>query len=131
MLELDIIKQHVRLEPDFEDDDTLLDTYSNAARRLVENRTGRKLYATAAEFPKDGDGNPTDENALVLDDDLVTAMLLLIGSVTGAQIGTRLSMKLRPEYLRVLLAAIVLLVAARMALGLGWRPDEIFTIEVR
>lgn len=79
MLELDIIKQHVRLEPDFEDDDTLLDTYSNAARRLVENRTGRKLYATAAEFPKDGDGNPTDENALVLDDDLVTAMLLLIG----------------------------------------------------
>ena len=59
--------------------------------------------------------------------DLVLAMLLLI----GAQIGTRLSMKLRPEYLRVLLAAIVLLVAARMALGLGWRPDEIFTIEVR
>ena len=30
-----------------------------------------------------------------------------------------------------ILAAIVLLVAARMALGLGWRPDEIFTIEVR
>lgn len=79
MLELDIIKQHVRLEPDFEEDDTLLDTYSNAARRLVENRTGRKLYATAAEIPKDGDGNATDEKALVLDDDLVTAMLLLIG----------------------------------------------------
>ncbi|MDV5821995.1 sulfite exporter TauE/SafE family protein [Sphingobium naphthae] len=63
--------------------------------------------------------------------DLVLAMLLLIGSVTGAQIGTRISMTLRPEYLRILLAAIVLLVAARMALGLGWRPDEIFTIEVR
>ncbi|WP_110642462.1 head-tail connector protein [Salinicola sp. CPA57] len=79
MLELDIIKQHVRLEPDFEVDDTLLDTYSNAARRLVENRTGRKLYATAAQIPKDSDGNAADENALVLDDDLVTAMLLLIG----------------------------------------------------
>ena len=26
---------------------------------------------------------------------------------------------------------IVLLVAARMALGLGWRPDEIFTIDVK
>ena len=63
--------------------------------------------------------------------DLVLAMLLLLGSVTGAQIGTRISMTLRPEYLRILLAAIVLLVAARMALGLGWRPDEIFTIEVR
>ena len=62
--------------------------------------------------------------------DLVLAMLLLIGSVTGAQVGTRLSMTIRPEYLRVLLALIVLLVAARMALGLGWRPDEIFTIEL-
>lgn len=63
--------------------------------------------------------------------DLVLAMLLLIGSVTGAQIGTRISMSVRPEYLRVLLAAIVLLVAFRMALGLGWRPDEIYTIELR
>ena len=63
--------------------------------------------------------------------DLVLAMLLLIGSVTGAHVGTRLSMTMRPEYLRVLLAAIVLLVAARMTLGLVWRPDEIFTIEVR
>lgn len=79
MLELDIIKQHVRLEPDFEDDDTLLDTYSNAARRMVENHTGRTLYATATEIPKDSEGNVTDENALVLDDDITTAMLLLIG----------------------------------------------------
>ena len=63
--------------------------------------------------------------------DLVLAMLLLIGSVTGAQVGPRLSMTMRPEYLRVLLAAIVLLVAIRMLLGLVWRPDEIFTIEVR
>ncbi|WP_242124428.1 sulfite exporter TauE/SafE family protein [Sphingobium sp. Sx8-8] len=63
--------------------------------------------------------------------DLVLAMLLLIGSVTGAQVGTRISMTIRPEYLRILLAAIVLLVAARMALGLGFRPDEIYTVEVR
>lgn len=63
--------------------------------------------------------------------DLVLAMLLLIGSVTGAQIGTRISMTVRPEYLRILLSVIVLLVAARMALGLGFRPDEIYTVEVR
>lgn len=73
MLELDIIKQHVRLEPDFIDDDVLLDTYSNAARRLVENQTGRAVYATTEEIP-----GPGDENALVLDDDITTAMLLLI-----------------------------------------------------
>ncbi|HEX7872016.1 MAG TPA: sulfite exporter TauE/SafE family protein [Sphingobium sp.] len=63
--------------------------------------------------------------------DLVLAFLLLIGSVTGAQIGTRLSMKVRPEYLRVILALIVLVVAIRMALGLGWRPDEIYTLDVQ
>ncbi|HEX7874195.1 MAG TPA: sulfite exporter TauE/SafE family protein [Sphingobium sp.] len=63
--------------------------------------------------------------------DLVLALLLLIGSVTGAQIGTRISMTVRPEYLRILLAVIVLLVAGRMALGLGFRPDEVYTVEVR
>ncbi|TNE38158.1 MAG: sulfite exporter TauE/SafE family protein [Sphingomonadales bacterium] len=63
--------------------------------------------------------------------DLVLAMLLLIGSVTGAQIGTRISRRMQPEYLRVILALIVLIVAIRMALGLGWRPDEIYTLEIR
>jgi uncharacterized protein len=63
--------------------------------------------------------------------DLVLAMLLLIGSVIGAQIGTRLSRKIRPEYLRVGLAFIVLVIAIRMALGLGWRPDEIYTVDVQ
>jgi len=63
--------------------------------------------------------------------DLVLAFLLLIGSVAGAQVGGRISMKAPPEYLRVALALIVLVVAIRMALGLGWRPDEIYTVVVR
>lgn len=80
MLELDIIKQHVRLELDFTDDDTLLDTYATAATRLIENQTGRTLYATAGEIPTDLEtGEVTDDSALVLDDDITTAMLLLIG----------------------------------------------------
>lgn len=78
MLELDIIKQHVRLEPDDDEDDTLLETYANAAARYVENHTGRKLYATASDIPKDDEGSDADEHALVLDDDIATAMLLLI-----------------------------------------------------
>lgn len=60
--------------------------------------------------------------------DLVLAFLLLIGSVAGAQVGGRISMKVPSEYLRILLAVIVLIVAIRMALGLGWRPDEIYTV---
>ncbi|MCW2337170.1 putative membrane protein YfcA [Sphingobium sp. B2D3A] len=63
--------------------------------------------------------------------DLVLAFLLLIGSVTGAQIGSRISMRARPEYLRVALAFIALVIAIRMALGLGWRPDEIYSVVVQ
>lgn len=62
--------------------------------------------------------------------DIVLAVFLLIGSVTGAQIGARLAQRMKPEYLRLFLASIVLLVAIRMALGLGWRPDEIYTVQL-
>ncbi|QLC25768.1 sulfite exporter TauE/SafE family protein [Parasphingopyxis algicola] len=62
--------------------------------------------------------------------DIVLAILLLIGSVTGAQIGARLSTRINAEWLRLFLAALVIIVAVRMALGLGWRPDEIYSIEI-
>lgn len=60
--------------------------------------------------------------------DLVLASLLLLGSVTGAQVGAQFAQKASPMKLRLLLAVIVLLVAGRMALGLGYRPDEIYTV---
>lgn len=62
--------------------------------------------------------------------DIVLAALLLLGSVAGAQVGARLANKAKPEYLRLALAVIVLLLAARIALGLGWRPDELYTVEL-
>jgi uncharacterized membrane protein YfcA len=61
--------------------------------------------------------------------DIVLAVLLLIGSVSGAQLGARFAQTVKPEYLRLFLAFIVLVVAIRMALGLGWRPEEIFTVQ--
>jgi uncharacterized membrane protein YfcA len=61
--------------------------------------------------------------------DIVLAALLLVGSVTGAQLGARFANRVKPEYLRFALAVIVLLVAFRIALGLGWRPDEIYSVE--
>jgi uncharacterized membrane protein YfcA len=60
--------------------------------------------------------------------DLVLAALLLLGSVSGAQIGSQLAQKAKPETLRLILAAIVLLIALRMLWGLGVRPDEIYTV---
>ncbi|MCK0129132.1 sulfite exporter TauE/SafE family protein [Erythrobacter sp. F6033] len=60
--------------------------------------------------------------------DIVLAGLLLLGSVLGAQFGTQIAMKARPEVLRLVLAAIVILVALRMLYGLGIQPDEIYTV---
>ena len=60
--------------------------------------------------------------------DIVLVALLLLGSVSGAQIGSQFAVKAKPEALRLVLAAIVLLVAFRMFLGLFYRPDEIYTV---
>lgn len=60
--------------------------------------------------------------------DIVLAGLLLVGSVTGAQIGARMATRVKPDYLRLALALMVLLVGLRILLGLVWRPDEIYTV---
>lgn len=60
--------------------------------------------------------------------DIVLVVLLLLGSVTGAQLGARLAQRLQPEYLRLILATLVLFVALRLAIGLGFQPPEIFTV---
>jgi len=61
--------------------------------------------------------------------DIVLAGLLLVGGVIGAQYGALMTTRLKPDYVRLALAVIILLVGMRMLLGLTWRPDEIFSIE--
>ncbi|HEX8554729.1 MAG TPA: sulfite exporter TauE/SafE family protein [Sphingomonas sp.] len=60
--------------------------------------------------------------------DIVLAGLLLLGSVVGAQLGARLATRVKPEWLRLALSVIVLLVGLRILLGLVWRPEEIYTV---
>jgi hypothetical protein len=60
--------------------------------------------------------------------DVVLAMVLLIGGVVGAQLGTRWGAKLRGEELRALLALIVLAVAAKLVFDLTVRPDNLFSL---
>jgi uncharacterized membrane protein YfcA len=62
--------------------------------------------------------------------DVVLAGLLLVGGVIGAQYGAFLTVRVKPDLLRLALAVIILVVALRMALGLAWRPDEIYSIEL-
>jgi uncharacterized membrane protein YfcA len=61
--------------------------------------------------------------------DIVLAGLLLLGGVVGAQYGALLTLRIKPDLLRLALAVIILVVALRMAAGLAWNPDEIYSIE--
>jgi uncharacterized membrane protein YfcA len=60
--------------------------------------------------------------------DIVLAGLLLIGSVIGAQFGTSLAAKLPPDWLRLGLSILILSLAIWLALGLGWRPPELYSV---
>ena len=60
--------------------------------------------------------------------DLVLALLLLIGSVLGVQLGARYGSRLPGEQFRLLLALMVLAVALKMLFDLVTRPGDLFTI---
>ncbi len=60
--------------------------------------------------------------------DLALAVLLIIGGVIGAQIGTAASNNVRGEHLRFLLAVLVLFVGLRVAYDLVLEPAERFSI---
>ncbi|WP_420857525.1 sulfite exporter TauE/SafE family protein [Marivivens marinus] len=60
--------------------------------------------------------------------DIVLAVILLIGGVVGAQIGTRIGVKMKAEQLRILLAALVLLVCLKLAFDLLITPSELYSL---
>lgn len=60
--------------------------------------------------------------------DLVLVILLFIGSTVGAQIGARLGKGLRGEQVRILMAIIVLLVAAKMLASLLIAPENVISL---
>ncbi|MDC9701073.1 MAG: sulfite exporter TauE/SafE family protein [Alphaproteobacteria bacterium] len=62
--------------------------------------------------------------------DILLAFILMIGSVSGAQIGARVGNRLRSEHLRSLLAFLVLITAARLAFDLIATPSEYFSLNI-
>ncbi len=60
--------------------------------------------------------------------DIVLALLLIAGSVIGAQIGVRLAVKFRAEALRGLLAALALVVGLKLGWDVVAPPAETFTL---
>lgn len=55
--------------------------------------------------------------------DFILALLLLIGSSIGAQLGTRIGKKLQADQLKILLATLVLVVMGKILYDLLARPD--------
>ena len=61
--------------------------------------------------------------------DVMLAAPLMVGGVIGAQVGIDIGQKLNAVQLRGLLAALVLLVAIRMAVDLALAPSDIYSLE--
>ncbi len=62
--------------------------------------------------------------------DVVLSLLLIIGGVVGAQFGVRAAQKMRGEYLRLLLGALVLMVGMRFAIDLVLTPADPYSVRV-
>jgi len=63
--------------------------------------------------------------------DVMAALLLVIGGVLGAEIGTRTGAMLRGEQLRGLMGLMVLLVGIGLGLGLVLRPEDTYSLATR
>ena len=61
--------------------------------------------------------------------DIVLASLMILGGVIGAQIGARIGTKLKAEYLRGILAILVLIVCAKIFTDLTLKPENIFSLD--
>lgn len=62
--------------------------------------------------------------------DVVLALILLIGSVPGAQFGTRVGARMRAEWLRLLLGLSVLCVCIKLFFDLLVSPESLYSLEV-
>jgi len=57
--------------------------------------------------------------------DFPLALILLLGSVVGAQLGAKVNKRLKADQLKILMAIIVLVVMVKMLLGLLLQPDSL------
>ena len=61
--------------------------------------------------------------------DLSIALIILCGSTVGAKFGARLGHRLKADYLKVILSSIVLLVMAKILLGLVLQPAILLSLK--
>jgi uncharacterized membrane protein YfcA len=59
--------------------------------------------------------------------DFLLALTLLVGSTSGAQVGARISRKLKADELKIMMSVIILMVMIAMVLGLVMRPTTLLS----
>jgi uncharacterized phage protein (predicted DNA packaging) len=74
LLTLPVIKQQCRINPDDDSRDALLTVYGDSAKKTIENKTGRKLFALKADIPAENGWYASIDDC----PDLMLAMLLLV-----------------------------------------------------
>jgi uncharacterized membrane protein YfcA len=62
--------------------------------------------------------------------DAILAALLILGGVFGAQFGVRYGERLRSDWLRLCLAALVVLICLRLGFDLVWPPADPFNLTI-
>ena len=62
--------------------------------------------------------------------DAILAGLLIAGGVIGAQFGVRFGERLRSDWMRLCLAALLLMICVRLGVNLVWPPSNPFSVSV-
>lgn len=62
--------------------------------------------------------------------DAILAGLLIVGGVIGAQFGVRFGERLRSDWMRLCLAALLLMICVRLGVNLVWPPSNPFSVTV-
>lgn len=75
IINLETVREHCRIDADDTSEDSLLTIYIGAAKRHIEKWTRRNLYETNADA-----GFDTDDDRLLLDDDIRLVILLLVAN---------------------------------------------------
>lgn len=76
LIDIGIAKRHLRVRSD---DDALILLYLSAAVRVAVNYIGRELFASQNELTAAVVEGTADDSAMVIQDDIVAAILLILG----------------------------------------------------
>ena len=74
MIPLELVKQHLRVDDDQDQEDFLIQAYIDAAGQAAQDYLCRRVYATAQDIP---DGDP----GLALNSAITAAVLLMVGDM--------------------------------------------------